>query len=220
MKITVGARRSPLAQVQVREVLSELRQYHPRIEFDVISVDTLGDKDRQTSLRSLDKTDFFTREIDRMQLDLNCRISIHSAKDLPDTLAKGLVIAALTKGLDPADSLVMRQDETLELLKPGSIIATSSERREEAVRSLRSDLSFIDLRGTIAERLSKLETGEADGVVVAEAALLRLGLQHVNRIKLAMFPAQYQGQLAIVVREGDEEMMSLFKCIDSRVHVD
>jgi hydroxymethylbilane synthase len=216
MNIRVGSRSSPLALVQVQEVMSELKRHHPHISFELVSVDTCGDKDRTTSLRTLDKTDFFTREIDRMQLEHQCRISIHSAKDLPEPIAEGLIVAALTKGLDPADSLVLRDGETLATLKRGAVIATSSDRREEGVKEMRTDLKFMDLRGTISERLKKLDDGEADGVVVAEAALLRLGLGHLNRIKLNIPVAKHQGQLAVVVRKDDREMIDLFKCLDSR----
>ena len=81
---------------------------------------------------------------------------------------------------------------------------------------MRPDLRFIDLRGTIGQRLSKLEKGEADGVVVAEAALIRLGLTHLNRVRIPGETAQFQGQLAVVCREDDKEMRELFACIDSR----
>ena len=145
-----------------------------------------------------------------------CRIAIHSAKDLPDPLPKGLSIIALTRGIDPCDSLVFRSEEGLDTLPSGAIIATSSARREEAVKSLRTDLSFQDIRGTIEQRLQKLNDGLVDGVVIAEAALIRLGLTHLNRIKLTADTAPLQGKLAILAREDDLEMKSFFSCLDSR----
>jgi hydroxymethylbilane synthase len=216
MKIKVGARSSPLSRMQVQEVLQELKQHHPSIEFDPLLIISQGDKDLKTSLRTLDKTDFFTKEVDEMVLTGKCRVGIHSAKDLPEPLPEGLAMAALTKGIDPRDVLVMRLGATLENLQPGSIIATSSPRREENVRLLRPDLSFIDLRGTVETRLAKLETHEADGIVVAEAALIRLGLTHLNRIYLPNETAPLQGKLAILVRSDDEEMLKLFSSLDSR----
>ncbi len=215
--IAVGARKSPLSQAQAKEVYEELRRYHQNIEFRMVLVDTHGDKDQKTSLRTLDKTNFFTKEIDELLLAGKCDVGIHSAKDLPEPLPKGLILIALTHGVDSSDSLVLREGETLKTLAPYAIIATSSERREETVRSLRADLKFVDLRGTIGQRLSKLETGEADGVVVAEAAIIRLGLVHLNRIRLPGDTAHLQGQLAIIARDNDVAMKELFKCLDSRI---
>lgn len=217
--IVVGSRRSPLAQVQVKEVLEALNSFHPEASFAPIFVHSTGDIDQKTSLRALDKTDFFTKEIDAMLVAGDCRIGIHSAKDLPEPLPKGLTCVALTQGLDPSDSLVLRQGATLETLPHAAVIATSSARREEAVLQLRSDFKFIDIRGTIAQRLSRLETGEADGVVVAEAALIRLGLTDLNRVKVPGETTKYQGQLAIIAREDDIEMATLFRCLDSRPHI-
>lgn len=215
-EILVGARKSPLAQAQVKEILHEIRSFHPEIHFHCLFVETHGDLDLKTSLRDLGKTDFFTREVDSLLLDGKCRISVHSAKDLPEPLTEGIDIAAVTMGKDPSDSLVLRAGETLASLPTGAKIATSSVRREDAVRQLRADLTFIDLRGTIGDRLAKLENGEADGVVIAEAALLRLELTHLNRIRLPGETVKYQGQLAIAIKAGDREMMSLFSCLDVR----
>ncbi|MBA3816927.1 MAG: hydroxymethylbilane synthase [Parachlamydiaceae bacterium] len=215
-QLVVGARRSPLSQAQLREVELALFKYHPHIAFNGLLVDTSGDKDLVTSLRGLDKTDFFTKEIDLLLLSAACRIAIHSAKDLPFSIPKGIKIVALTAGVDPADSLVLRPGASFANLPLGAMIATSSERREAAVRELRSDLCFCDIRGTIGQRLEKLDQGVVDGVVIAEAALIRLGLRHLNRVKVPGETVKYQGQLAILARDEDHEMFDLFACLDSR----
>ena len=204
-----------MSQAQVAEILTEIRLHHPDLSFECLFAETIGDKDKKTSLRSLGKTDFFTREVDQLLLSGQCRIAIHSAKDLPDPLSKGLKLIALTSGVDPSDVLVMRSGSSLTSLPPQAVIATSSERREEAVKILRKDLTFIDIRGTIGERIEKLMQGKADGVVVAEAALIRLGLTHLNRVKLSGETTPFQGQLAILAREGDTEMEALFSPINT-----
>lgn len=214
--VKVGSRDSPLARAQVKEVFDELHSFHPEIIFETIYTKTTGDLDQSTSLRHLDKTDFFTKEIDEWILQEHCRIGIHSAKDLPDPLPEGLQIICLTSGIDSSDSLVLRPNETLDSLPSGGRIATSSVRREEAVKQLRHDLTFIDLRGTVDQRLKKLESGEADGVVVAEAALIRLGLTHLNRIKIPGPTVEGQGQLAITAKVNDTEMVELFSNLDVR----
>lgn len=216
--LIVGARRSLLSQAQVREVQSELLNFHPDLAFKELLIETTGDKDQKTSLRTLDKTDFFTKEIDMLLLSGACRIAVHSAKDLPEPIPKGIKVIALTVGVDPSDSLVLRPGENFKNLPAGAIIATSSERRETAVRQLRSDLSFQDIRGTIEQRLQKLDRGDVDGVVIAEAALIRLALTNLNRILLPGETVKYQGQLAIMAREDDHEMFDLFACLDSRKH--
>lgn len=214
--VQVGARSSPLSRAQVVEVLLKLQQHHAQVQFDVQYLLSTGDHDQKTSLRALDRTDFFTKEIDELVLNGKCRVGVHSAKDLPFPLPKGLALICLTQGVDSSDSLVLRKGESLETLRPGAVIATSSVRREQTVSQLRNDLSFCDLRGTIEKRLAKLDSGEADGVVVAEAALIRLGLTHLNRIRLPGTTVEGQGKLAIIAREKDHEMQELFACLDSR----
>lgn len=213
--LSVGARSSPLSRAQVKEVWNALQQHHPHVTFDIHYISTVGDRDQNTSLRFLDRTNFFTKEIDEWVLQSHGRVGIHSAKDLPFPLAKGLSLFCLTQGVDPSDSLVLRPQDHLQNLPPHACIATSSVRREQAVKQLRNDFSFCDLRGTIEQRLAKLETGEADGVVVAEAALIRLGLTHLNRIRLPGPTVEGQGQLAVVGNEEDE-IHSLFVCLDAR----
>jgi hydroxymethylbilane synthase len=216
VNIRVAGRQSPLSQVQVHEVLTAIQQYHPEVTFDPYLMESHGDKDLKTSLRTLEKTDFFTREVDHALLRGDARIAIHSAKDLPEPLPKGLSLIALTRGINPADALVIGEGCTLNDLPIGALIATSSIRREEIVKLVRPDFKFCDLRGTIAMRLEKLFKGEVDGVVVAEAALIRLQLTHLNRIILPGEPPAYQGQLAIMAREDDLEMAELFQPLDSR----
>ncbi len=186
----IGARSSPLSRAQVEEIREEFQ-----LDFEVVWVETTGDKDKQTSLRGMEKSDFFTRELDEMLLRGEIDAAVHSAKDLPDPLPKGLVLAALSKGVDPRDSLVIKRE-------PIQLVATSSERREEAVRQLYPDCKFIDVRGTIQERLEK----EVDGVVVAEAALIRLKLTHLKRVFLPGDTAPLQGKLAIICRKGSQMM--------------
>jgi hydroxymethylbilane synthase len=202
VKIRAGARASPLSRAQFEEVRLE-----SGLDLEPVWVETVGDLDQKTSLRTLGKSDFFTRELDEMLLAKTIRIAIHSAKDLPEPLPQGLSLVALTKGIDSRDSVVMREGESL---RPGFVIATSSERREEAARLLCEGLEFIDLRGTIHKRLKLLETGEADGVVLAECALIRLQLTHLNRVYLPGDGAPLQGRLAVLARSDDDEMRRLF----------
>jgi len=208
--LCIGARSSKLSQAQVWEVHRELTLFHPDVEFIPHWVVTTGDQDLKTSLRSLDKTDFFTKEVDTLQLEGKIRISIHSAKDLPEPMKEGLTIVALTRGVDPSDSLVYNTDP----LPHGAIIGTSSVRRQQNLLEWRSDLKCVDIRGNIEQRLALLDEGKVDGVVIAEAALIRLNLTHRKRMSLKSEVALLQGQLAVIARSDDEEMRELFGCID------
>lgn len=211
-QISVGARHSALSCAQVAEVLQEIKRFHPDIDFVPVWKTTTGDLDLTTSLRTLEKTNFFTKEIDEAQLKKEFRIAIHSAKDLPDPLCPGLSIVAITKGVDCSDSIVVREEE----IPIHGRIGTSSPRREQNILSFRSDLICVDIRGTIEKRLEQLDAGFYDGVVIAEAALIRLGLTHRKRIKLPGESAALQGQLAVIACEDDEEMKQLFRSIDTR----
>jgi len=219
LSIEVAARSSLLSRAQVDEVLQEIRAHHPQLSFQTHWVETQGDRDLATSLRFLDKTDFFTREVDTLVRARQCRLSIHSAKDLPGQLPEGLHLIALTRGLDSRDALVLREGETLSHLPQGARIGTSSVRREKAIHALCADFLCTDVRGTIEKRLALLDNGALDGLIVAEAALLRLGLQRRNRVMLPGESAPLQGRLAILAREEDEEMKRLFAPIDTRALV-
>jgi hydroxymethylbilane synthase len=214
---TVAARASKLSQAQVKEVEEEIRKFHPEIFLEPLWVTTTGDKDLSTSLRTLDKSDFFTREIDALLLQEKCRIAVHSAKDLPEPLPEGLKIVALTQGVDPSDSLVMPEGKSLTSLPKGARIGVSSLRREKKIQELRADFVGIDIRGTIDARLEILNSGKIDALIVAEAALIRLGLNHLNRLKLEGETAPLQGKLAILARSDDLEMEELFSLLDTTI---
>lgn len=214
-KVKIGARGSKLSRRQVEEVLEELGPLCGKVG-EPLWFETMGDRDLKSSLAPLEKTDFFTREIDQAVLEKRCDVGVHSAKDLPDPLPKGLKVVALTQGVDSSDSLVFRDGDTLEGLLYGSVIGSSSERRDRVVKGLRPDLLCKEVRGPVDYRLEALDRGEVDGLVVAEAALIRLGLTRRNRISLPGKSAPLQGQLAVVARAGDEEMAALFRPLDIR----
>ncbi|GAB4235396.1 MAG: hydroxymethylbilane synthase [Chlamydiales bacterium] len=210
--LKVASRGSPLARIQVEEVYREIVKYHPHVEFDPHYVDSRGDKDLKTSLRDMDKTDFFTREIDQLILQQHCRIAVHSAKDLPEPIPKGLRLIALTKGVDSSDVLVLRDNDTLETLPRLPKIASSSYRRDEAIKKWLPNCIIHDIRGSIHQRLDYLYQRKVDGVVMAEAAIIRLKLL-LNRLKIPGETAPLQGRLAVIAHAEDKEMAELFRCI-------
>ncbi|MCY3975100.1 MAG: hydroxymethylbilane synthase [Simkaniaceae bacterium] len=209
--ITVGVRDSPLSRKQMEEVLALL----PRgLRFEPVFVKTTGDRALNRSLKEMERTDFFTREIDTMQVAGEIRVAIHAAKDLPDPLREELECIALSEGQDPSDSLVFAEYERV--LHPCPVIGSSSHRRDLAVRRIWATPRLVEVRGTIERRLAFLFDRHVDGLVVAEAALIRLGLTDLLRVSLPGETAPLQGRLAVVARKGDEEMKRLFSRIDRR----
>lgn len=215
-KIRVGARPSPLSRAQVNEVWQALSKFHPKVSFDPIWIETVGDRDLTTSLRSMERSNFFTKEIDEQLLQGCFSVAIHAAKDLPDWPQDLFQVVALTQGVDSSDVIVLRKEAANFSLCKGARIGTSSARREQNLLAWRQDLICADIRGSIERRLHQLECGDYDGVVMARAALIRLQLNDYPCIPLPGETANLQGQLAVVSRDRDEEMAALFSCIDVR----
>lgn len=215
----VGTRTSPLALAQVREIAQALQAIAPAAELKVVSMDTAGDIDKKTPISEMEGTDFFTREIDRALLDKKIDLAIHSAKDLPDRIPAGIVIAATTRSVDPYDVLVSKDQVKLRDLPKGARVGTSSERRKNQLKAYRPDLKLVDIRGTMGERLDKLFSEDLDAIVIAGAGLIRLGLGRriTERISLDILkPHPLQGSLAVAVRAVDEELKALFGKLDGK----
>ncbi|PIP20203.1 MAG: hydroxymethylbilane synthase [Candidatus Omnitrophica bacterium CG23_combo_of_CG06-09_8_20_14_all_40_11] len=215
----IGTRTSLLALKQVEEVVSNLKKFYPDLNVEIIGIDTYGDKDKFTPISQIEGSDFFTREIDEALLKGEIDFVVHSAKDLPDNLAPGLFIAAITKSIDPYDALVSKNNLTLDELKVGAKIGTSSLRRKIQLKNYRKDFQIIDIRGNIEERLKILDETDLDTIVIAAAGLIRLGLEDriSQRIPFEILkPHPWQGSLAIVARAEDLHLHNLLSVIDSR----
>ncbi|RJP29601.1 MAG: hydroxymethylbilane synthase [Candidatus Omnitrophota bacterium] len=207
--IKAGSRPSRLAIEQVKEIQSLL----PEVRLKQVSIDTTGDLDKNTPLFLREGSDFFTREIENALIIGKIDAAIHSAKDLEVNPPKELVTAAITKSISIYDCLVSRGNLPLDKLPGGSIVGTSSFSRKQAIIGYRSDLKPKDIRGNIDERLKQLEEGNYDAVIIAHAALLRLGYQDkiaqvipTNIIK----PNPLQGCLAIQVLRTRRDLLELF----------
>lgn len=214
--IKVGARSSKLSIKQLEEVVEAMLYYYPDLCFNCRVCQTKGDQDLHSSLRQLEKSDFFTQELDEWVKTGQCQIAIHSAKDLPDPLPVGLEIVALTAPLDSEDVVVFHPDQKITDSTNPFVIATSSIAREQRIKAQWPNAIVVDLRGTIDQRLEQVMLKKVDAVVVAKVALIRLGYHHLNTVKLDGPTARYQGSLAVIAKRGDQEMKDLFQVIDSR----
>lgn len=215
----IGTRRSPLALRQVQEVIEALRIFYPEIKYEIIGIDTYGDKDKITPISEIEGSDFFTREIDEALLEGKIDFAVHSAKDLPDEIPKGIIIAAVTKSIDPYDALVSKWNLKIDELKYGGRIGASSQRRKIQLKKYREDFRIVDIRGNIGERLKKLDNDGLDAIIVAACALLRLGLENriAQRIPFKILrPHPLQGSLAIEARKNDKALIDLLKVLDEK----
>lgn len=227
--IRIGTRGSPLALKQVEEIgrlweaISKNKAtLKDKFNFIIKPYATSGDKDKITPISEMEGTDFFTDTIEQGLLNKEIDIAIHSAKDLPDVIPSRLIIAALTKSIDPTDALISKKNLKLEELPVGAKIGVSSQRRKEQLKKFRADLQAVDLRGNIEERLAKLDGSNLDAIILASAALIRLGLE--NRItqkllKKIFEPHPLQGSLAIETRQNEPETISLFNQLDTRIKI-
>lgn len=214
MIIKVGTRKSPLALAQVDEIQQLLKAHSISLNVEKVLFETKGDEDKKTSLTAQPADDFFTDTIEAAQLNGEVDISIHSAKDLPKELKKGLVIAALTKSIDETDAFLGRVK--FEDLQEGARVGTSSRLRQSQIKALNSSLETVDIRGTIEERIALIDKGVCDGIVVATAALKRLGLAHLIKNIMPWEGTPLQGQVAVVVKEQGKQLLEIFSALDVR----
>ena len=216
--VLVGSRSSPLAVAQTDEVLSLLRRRFPDREFSVVPMATLGDKNKEAPLLSMEKG-MFVKEIERALLDGEIDLAVHSAKDLTADLPDGLTIRAAGRRQDARDIQVNRWGLRLAELPMGARLGTSSPRRAAQIRALHPDLRVVDIRGNVGTRLEKAGRDDYDGVVLAAAGLVRLGRQaEVTEylVPETVTPEVGQGTLAAEARSDDGDMIEMLAAIKHR----
>lgn len=209
----VGTRSSRLALRQVEEI-ARLATF---ARFEIVTIETTGDRDKITPLSKMEGKDFFTREIEKALLAGRIDAAVHSAKDLETAMPIGLAIAAITASVSPYECLVSRDRKVLKDLPCAVRIGTSSRKRREALLKYRDDLIVKDIRGDIDERLAQLDRGDFDAIIVAHAALIRLGLEErISEIipETIVEPHPLQGALAVQVRRTRQDLIDLFRRIN------
>jgi len=224
LKYTIGTRGSALSLAQTNWVISELKKNFPQTEFDIISITTKGDTDAGP-LFTINQKGIFEKEIDRAVAENKVDFAVHSLKDVPTELPEGLVLACIPKREDANDIFISKDGTTLQTIKQGSTIGTSSLRRAVQVSRIRPDLVVKPIRGNIETRIRKLQEGEFDGVVLAQAGIARLGLDvRFEKLSTKDFPpSPGQGAIAIVSRQDSHALIQTLKTIedpDSRAAVE
>jgi len=208
-RIVVGSRGSKLALIQTESVMAKIREVNPHVEMSLSKITTAGDRDRRTPLDRMGVA-IFVKELEEALLDGRIDIAVHSLKDVPTEIPQGLCLLAVTERLDPRDALVAKS--RLNELVASSKIGTDSLRRAVQLTRYRPDLKVCSIRGNVDTRLRKVSAGEVDGIMVAAAAMLRLGWEDrvTEYLSLEHFlPAVGQGALVVEARLDDSELADL-----------
>lgn len=208
--LRVGTRGSKLALAQARLTVDALAAHWPGLAVEVQTITTTGDVRTDVPLAVIGGRGVFAAEIEQALRRGVVDVAVHSAKDLPSTLAAHFVLGAFLEREDPRDVLCSRGPHLAEL-PAGAVVGTSSPRRACQLRALRPDLCVEDIRGNVDTRLRKLDAGEYDAILLAAAGLHRLGL--AGRITeylapSAMLPAVSQGAVALEVRADDAHALA------------
>jgi hydroxymethylbilane synthase len=221
----IATRGSRLALWQAHHVADLLRAADPSREVELVEVSTVGDRVQSETLASFGGFGIFTREVQKAVLDGRADIAVHSLKDLPTDIVEGLTLAAVPERGDVGDALVLPQSSntgssatgvTLHDLPQAARIGTGSLRRRAQLLHIRSDLDLLEIRGNVETRLRKLDEGEYDALILAQAGLRRLGLGDRISGELGppeLLPAVAQGALGLECRADDETTKSLLSDI-------
>jgi hydroxymethylbilane synthase len=213
-QIIVGARGSLLSVAQTESIIRILRKSHPGYDFRFEKITTLGDRAKAWSRSD---TGIFVKEIEEALLSGAIDIAVHSVKDLPSKIPGNLLLAAVTKREDARDVLIARNRQDLFSLPKGSVIGTSSLRRQAQILHIRPDIRICGLRGNLDTRIRKLRQGFYDAIVVAAAGLRRLKVKRTTGTfipETLMLPQAGQGALGIEIRKDDIKMARLVKVLD------
>lgn len=221
MKIRVGTRGSNLALIQTNWAIDRLKEKFPEVEFEVKIIKTKGDKILHLSLDKIGDKGLFVKEIESQLLEGEIDLAVHSMKDMPAEVVEGLKFAAVPKREDPRDVIILREGlNSFDELPIGANIGTGSKRRKYQLLRKRPDLNIVPIRGNIETRISKIESENLDGIVLAASGVIRADLEEKITKFLPvdlMIPAPAQGALALEIRENDEELEKMIDAIKDEI---
>lgn len=203
--IRVGSRESKLAVIQSELVMAAIRDHHPDVALELVTMKTTGDKILDRTLDKIGGKGLFVKELDAALLDGRADLTVHSCKDLPMEENPDIPLAGFSKREDPRDALVLPEGVTeLDRTKP---IGCASARRAVQLKELFPGVEIAPVRGNVLTRLRKLDEGQFSALVLAAAGLKRLGLEkRITRYFTVeeMIPAAGQGILALQTRAGED----------------
>jgi hydroxymethylbilane synthase len=215
--LRLATRASPLALWQANHVVGLLHVIAPDIAFELVKIETTGDQIRDKPLSQIGGDGLFTKQIQQALVENRADLAVHSLKDLPTTVVDGLILAAVPERGPSGDALVSNRHATFDALASGAVVGTSSVRRRAQLVHRRPDLRFVNIRGNVDTRLRKMAEQGLDALVLAEAGLRRLGLDHTITEVLDqnwMLPAVGQGALGLECRADDVRTIAVVQQID------
>ncbi len=215
-RIRIATRESPLALWQAEHVKSRLLAYYPDLQVELIGMTTRGDIILDTPLAKIGGKALFVKELEVAMLEGRADIAVHSMKDVPMEFPEGLGLRVICEREDASDAFVSNTYASIDALPQGARVGTSSLRRQCQLRSYRPDLQIGDLRGNVGTRLSKLDRGDYDAIILATAGLVRLGLGDRIRARMdtrSSLPAGGQGAVGIECRVDDHEIIALLQVL-------
>ncbi|OGQ44587.1 MAG: hydroxymethylbilane synthase [Deltaproteobacteria bacterium RIFCSPLOWO2_02_FULL_46_8] len=210
MNLRLGSRGSPLALVQANFVAAAIQKKFPDVTVNIVTIQTSGDKFKGERLADAGGKALFVKEIEEALLKETIDFAVHSLKDLPGDIPEELTLAAFPKREDSRDCFVSLQFKSFDALPKGSVVGTTSPRREVQIATLRPDLQVKPIRGNIDTRLKKMEAGSYDAIILAVAGLKRLGKQEIIRQYFDpsfFIPAVGQGILGIETKKNRSDLI-------------
>ncbi len=208
--IRIATRKSPLALWQAEHVRTQLQQYHPQLEIELVCIQTQGDRILDTPLLLAGGKGLFIKDLEQTLYEHEADIAVHSMKDVTIDMADGLQLPVILKRTNPHDAFISAKFKRMGDLPQGAIVGTSSLRRKCQLLAWRGDLNIKDLRGNVGTRLKKLDDGKYDAIILAAAGMARLGLEdRISEIIATdiILPAIGQGAIGIQMRTEDYDIL-------------
>jgi hydroxymethylbilane synthase len=216
-KIIIGSRGSKLALIYAEKARVELLK-NPEIEsIEIKSITTTGDLITDVRLSEHGGKGLFCKKIEQELLDNNIDIAVHALKDMPVEETEGLLTNCFLERNDPREILISKGNKLLKDLAPGSIVGTSSFRREFQIKKIRQDLNCKMIRGNVDTRIKKLNDNLYDAIILSYAGINSLGLtQKISQIfsTLEIIPSAGQGVIALQCRKNDKDLIKFLKKIN------
>ena len=213
-KLVIASRESMLAMWQAEHIKGRLKALYPDCEVEILGMTTRGDQILDRTLSKIGGKGLFIKELEQALQDGRADLAVHSIKDVPMELPEGFALAAIGERASPFDAFVSNQYARLEEMPEGTIVGTSSLRREAQLRAKFPHLTIKPLRGNVQTRLSKLDNGDYDAVILAAAGLQRLGLDGRIREILSpadSLPAAGQGALGIEIAARRTDLADILR---------
>jgi hydroxymethylbilane synthase len=218
--VIIGSRKSALAVRQAEMVRDVILAKNPQLSLEIKTFQTSGDAYLLGNLSEIGNKGLFTKEIEQALLDGVIDIAVHSMKDVATILPEGLIIPAMLPRDDVRDTLLSPHATTIAALPQNAVLGTSSLRRAVQVKHLRPDINVVNYRGNVQRRLEKLENGEVDATLLAQAGLDRLAISHPFATPISvqeMLPAVAQGAIGMECRAHDFPIIELLENINHDV---